>query len=96
MFLVKVSQMRFVVEVITKGGGLPGFLGASCSGNVFSASVFSVVSVSMSAVQRGTRELQFNTNFGGSLTAVDIWTDLVNFLAVCKVLLEICLFHLCT
>jgi hypothetical protein len=44
------SRIRFIVEVITVGGGLPGFLGASCSGNAFSAPV---VSVSMTAVTRG-------------------------------------------
>jgi hypothetical protein len=31
--------MKFVVEVITIGGGLPGFLGASFSGSVFSVSL---------------------------------------------------------
>jgi hypothetical protein len=31
------SRMRFVVKGIITGGGLPCFLGASCSGNVFFA-----------------------------------------------------------
>jgi hypothetical protein len=52
--------MRFVVEVITIGGGLPGFLETSCPGSVFSASVFSV---SMSLVLRGAKELQVGTAF---------------------------------
>jgi hypothetical protein len=78
--------MRLVVEVITIGGSLPGFLGASCSGSVYSAPV---VSMSMSVVLRGMKKLQVNTDFGGSLTAVDVGTGLVYFLAVCEVLLEI-------
>ena len=65
--------MRFVVEVIFIGGGLPGFLGASSS---TSLSVQSVV-------LRGAKNLQVNTSFGDSLTA------LVDFLAVCEILLEI-------
>jgi hypothetical protein len=28
------SRMRFVAEVITTSGGLPGYLGASCSGSL--------------------------------------------------------------
>jgi hypothetical protein len=39
--------------------------------------------------------LRVNTAFGGSLTAADVGTGLVDFLAVCEVLLEIfllCLF----
>jgi hypothetical protein len=87
------SRMRFVVEVITICGGLPDFLGASCSGNVFSAPA---VSVSMSVVLRGAKKLRINTAFGGSLTATDVGTGLVDFLAVCKVLLEIYLLHLFT
>jgi hypothetical protein len=46
------SGMRFVVEVIIIGGSLFGFLGASCSGSAFSASV---VSVSISVVLRGAK-----------------------------------------
>jgi hypothetical protein len=46
--------MRFVVEVITVGGGLPDFLGASCSGRVLSVSVDSV---SMSLVLRGAKNM---------------------------------------
>jgi hypothetical protein len=37
--------MRCVVEVITTGDGLPDFLGAFCSGRVFSAPVVSHVHV---------------------------------------------------
>jgi hypothetical protein len=44
--------MRFVVEVITVGGGLLDFLGASCSSSVLSAPV---VSVSMSVLLRGPK-----------------------------------------
>jgi hypothetical protein len=64
--------MRFVVDVITICGGLPDFLGASCSASSFSTSV---VSVSMSLVRRGTKNLRVNIAFGGSLTTVDIGTE---------------------
>jgi hypothetical protein len=47
--------MRFVVEVVTIGDGLPDFLGASCSGSAFLASV---VSVSMSVVLRCAKNLR--------------------------------------
>jgi hypothetical protein len=47
--------MRFVVEVITAGHGLPDFFGSSCSGSVLSAPV---VSVSMSVILRGVKKLQ--------------------------------------
>jgi hypothetical protein len=70
--------MEFVVEVIIIGGGLPGFLG----GSVFSAPV---VSLSMSVVLRGAKKLPVNTAFGGSLTAADVGTDLIDFLAVFEV-----------
>jgi hypothetical protein len=83
--------MRFVVEVIITGGGLPGLLGVSCSGSAFSVTV---VSVSMSVVLRGAKKLQVNTAFGGSLTDTDVGTGLVDFLAVCEVSFEICLLHL--
>jgi hypothetical protein len=76
----------FVVEDIITDGGLPHFLGASCSGSVFSASL---VSVSMSIVLRGAKKLRVNTAFGGSLKSADDGTCLVDFLAVCEVLLEI-------
>jgi hypothetical protein len=46
--------MRFVVEGMTIGGGLPGFLGASYSSTVFSAPV---VSISISVVLRGVKKL---------------------------------------
>jgi hypothetical protein len=82
--------MRFAVEVIIIGG-LPDLLGDSYSSSMFSASV---VSMSMSGVLRGAKKLQINTDFGGSLTAADIGTGLVYFLAVCKVLLEVCLLRL--
>jgi hypothetical protein len=74
-----------VVEVITIGGGLPDFLGASCSGSVFSAPV---VSVSMLLVLRDAKKLLVITAFVGSLTAADFGTDIVDFLAVCEVSLE--------
>jgi hypothetical protein len=74
--------MRFVVDVITISGSLPGFLGASCSGSVFSALA---VSVSMSVVLLGAKNLQVNTAIGGSLTAADAGTGLVDFLAVNEV-----------
>jgi hypothetical protein len=48
------SRMRFVMEVITIGGGLPDFLGASCSGSAFCAPV---VSVSLSIVLSGAKIL---------------------------------------
>jgi hypothetical protein len=72
--------MSFVVEVITIGGSLPGFLEASCPSSAFSAPV---VSVSMPGVLRGAKKLRVNTAFGGSLTAADVGTGLVDFLAVC-------------
>jgi hypothetical protein len=40
--------MRFVVQVITVGGGLAGFLGASCPLSVYSGSVVSVFMCSSS------------------------------------------------
>jgi hypothetical protein len=55
------------------------FLRASCSGSAFSAPV---VSVSISVVLRGAKKLRVNTVFGGSLTAADVGTVLVDFLAV--------------
>jgi hypothetical protein len=58
------SRVRFVVEVIINGGGLPGFLGASCSGNVSSVSV---VSVSTSVVLKGAKKLRVNAAFGRQL-----------------------------
>jgi hypothetical protein len=58
-----------VVEVITIGDGLPGFLGASCSGAAFCATE---VSVYMSLVLRGAKKLRVNTAFEGSLTATDV------------------------
>jgi hypothetical protein len=85
--------MRFVVEVITIGGGLPGLLGASSFGSAFSEPV---VSVSLSVVLRGAKKLRFNTDFGGSLTAADVWNGLVDFLAVCEVSSDICLLRLFT
>jgi hypothetical protein len=87
------SRMRFVAEVIAIGGGLPGFLGASCSGSAFSAPV---VCMSMSVVLRGAKKLWANTTFWCSLTAVDAGTVLIYFLAICTVLLEICLLRLFT
>jgi hypothetical protein len=75
--------MRFVTEVIRISGSLSGFLGATCSSSVFSVSA---VSMSMSVVLRGMKKLQFNTDFGGRLTAADVGTGLVYFLDVCEVL----------
>jgi hypothetical protein len=34
--------MRFMIEVIITDGGLPDFMGASCTGSVFCAPVVSV------------------------------------------------------
>jgi hypothetical protein len=85
------SRMRFVVDVITIGGHLPDFLGASCSRSAFCAPVDSV---SMSAVLRGAKTLRVNTTFGGGLTAADVGTGLVDFLAVYEVSLETCLLRL--
>jgi hypothetical protein len=82
----------FVVEVITIGGDLPSFLEPPAP-VVFSTLV---VSVSMSVVLRGARNLRVNTAFGGSLTAADTGTGLVDFLAFYEVLLEICLLRLFT
>jgi hypothetical protein len=67
--------MRFVVEVIIIDGGLPDFLGASCSGSVYSAPA---VSVSMSVVLRDAKKLRLITAFGGSLTAAVV--SLLDFL----------------
>lgn len=53
-----------------------------------------VVSMSISVVLRDAKKFWVNTDFGGSLTVVDIGTGLV--WAVCKVLLEICLLHFFT
>jgi hypothetical protein len=87
------SRMKFAVEVITIGGSLPGFLGASCSGSAFYAPV---VSVSMSVVLRGAKNLRVDIALGGSLTAPDVGTSLVDFFADCEVSLEICIFRLFT
>jgi hypothetical protein len=85
--------MSFVLEVVTIGGGLPVFLGASFSGRVLSVSVGSV---SMSLVLRGAKNLRVITVLVGSLSAADFGTDVINFLAVCEVSLEICLLRLFT
>jgi hypothetical protein len=64
-------------------------LGASCSGSAFSASV---VSVSMLVrVLRGGKKLRVNSAFEGILTDVDVEAGLVDFSAVCEILLEKCL-----
>jgi hypothetical protein len=55
----------FVVEVVTIGGGILGFLGVFCSYSVLSASA---VSVSMSVVLRDAKKLRVNTAFGGILS----------------------------
>jgi hypothetical protein len=72
--------MRFVVEVISIGGGLPDFLGSACSSSLFSAQM---VSVSMSVVLKSEKKLGVDTAFGGSLTAADLGTVLVDFSADC-------------
>lgn len=64
----------FVVEVITIGGSLSDFLGASCSSPV--------VSVFMSVFLRGSKKLRDGIAFGGTFTAEDVSTGLVNSLAV--------------
>jgi hypothetical protein len=74
--------MSFVVEVITIGGGLPDFLGVSFSIRVFSAPV---ASVSMSLILRVAKKLRVITAFGGSLTAADVGTGLIEFLALYEV-----------
>jgi hypothetical protein len=82
--------MRFVVDVITIGSSVPDYLGACCCGSA------PVVSVSMSVVLRGAQKLRVNAAFGGSLTAADVGTGLVDFLAVCEVSLELCFLRLLT
>jgi hypothetical protein len=84
--------MRFVVAVIISGR-LHDFLGASCSSSAFYAPV---VSVCMSVFLRGAKKLRIDITFGGSLTGVDIGTDLVDFLAVCEVSLVVYLLRLFT
>jgi hypothetical protein len=55
---------------------------------VFSAPV---ASVSMSLVLRCAKKLRVITALVGSWPAADFWTDIVDFLTVCEVSLEICL-----
>jgi hypothetical protein len=86
------SRMKCVLEVITMGGGLPDLLEASCPGRVFSAPV---VSVYMSVLW-GLKNLRVDTAFGGSLTAVDVRTILVDFLADCEVSSKLCLLRFLT
>jgi hypothetical protein len=45
--------------------------------------------VSMAEFHKGAKKLRVDTASGGSLTDADISTDLVHFLPVCEVLLEI-------
>jgi hypothetical protein len=47
----------------------------------------------MSVLLKGPKNLRINTAFGGSLTAADVGTGLVEFLADCEVSLELCLFR---
>jgi hypothetical protein len=75
-------RIKFVVEVITIGGGLPDFLGASCSGSVFSAPV---VPVSMSLVLRGSTKFRVIIALIGSLTVVSFGTDTIDVLAFYEV-----------
>jgi hypothetical protein len=60
------SRMRFMVEVITVGGGLSDLLGGHWSGSAFSTPV---VCVSMSVVLRGVKKVRVNPVFRGNLTA---------------------------
>jgi hypothetical protein len=46
-----------------------------------------VVSISMSVVLRDAMKLLVNTDFGGILTVAEVGKVLVDFLAVCEVLL---------
>jgi hypothetical protein len=82
-----------VVEVITIGDGLSDFLGASCSDRVFHAPA---VSVSMAVILRGAKKLRVYTAFEGSMKAANIGTVLVEFLADCEVLSELCLLRFFT
>jgi hypothetical protein len=50
----------------------------------------------MSVALRGAKKLQVNISFCGSLRAADFGTALVDFLAVCDVLLEIYYLRLVT
>jgi hypothetical protein len=84
------SRMNFMVQVITIGDGLRDFLGASFSGR-FSVSVDSV---SMSLVLRCAKKLRVNTVLVGSLLAADFGADVIDFLSVREVSLEICLLRL--
>jgi hypothetical protein len=77
--------MRFVVEAIYIGGGLPELLGASCSGSALSAPV---VSVSMSIVLRSAKKSQVDIALGDNLTTADVGTSLADFLAVCEIPLD--------
>jgi hypothetical protein len=79
--------MSFVVEFVIIGGGLPCFLGAFCSGSVFSAPIAFV----SKSVLRSAKKLLVDTAFGGSLTAADVVTGLFDFLAIYSLLLDICL-----
>jgi hypothetical protein len=74
------SRMRFLLE--------SDYLRASFSGRVFSASV---ATVSMSLVLRGAKKLRVITVLVGSLPAADFGADIVDFLTVCEVSLDICL-----
>lgn len=71
---------------------LPGFLQASFSGSVLCSLA---VSMSTSVVLlRGAKKSLVNTDFGGSMKAVDVMSGLI--LDVCEVLSEIRLLHLFT
>jgi hypothetical protein len=78
------SRIRVVVEVITIGGGLPGFLGASCSSSL---RVYSLI-------LRGAKKIRINTVFRGNLKTGDAGTGLFDYLALCEVFLEVCLLRL--
>jgi hypothetical protein len=87
------SQINFVVEVITIGDGLPDFLGTSCSGRVFSVPAVSMV---MSLVLTGAKKLRVGPAFGVCLTDVDIGTDLLDYMFVSEISLEIHVMRLFT
>jgi hypothetical protein len=78
--------MRFVLEVIRSSLLVAAYLVLWEP----PAPVVCFLRMSMPVVLRDAKKLRVNTAVGGSLTAVDVGTGLVEFLAVCEVLLEIC------
>lgn len=88
MFKVAPERNEVCGKVIIIAGGLPGFLGACFSDRVSSALI---VSVSMTVVLRGVKNLRVNVAFEGSLTAAGVGTGLSHFLVVSSVLLQVCI-----